>query len=106
MSASRISRGVPASKARGHCVALSQWNLRNDRTTQPVLKVRRSSPEFREGSMSSKMQTRNLHGNKKTEQKSGLSRHYHEIGIKAVAAATRKESSASPRTRDSMAINR
>src|SRR5436309_6682023 len=101
MSASRISRGVPASKAR-HCVALSQWNLRNDPTTQPVLKLRRSSPEFREGSMSSKMQTR--------KQKSGLSRHYHEIGIKAVAAATRKESTApprleptaSPRTRDSM----
>jgi len=56
--------------------------------------------------MSSKMQTRNLHGNNKTEQKSGLSRHYREIGIKAVAAATRKESTASPRTRDSMAINR
>jgi len=45
-----------------------------------------------------------LHGNK-TEQKSGLSRHYREIGIKAVAAATLKES-ASPRTRDAMAINR
>jgi DNA-directed RNA polymerase subunit F len=27
----------------------------------------------------------------KTEQKSGLSRHYRQIGIKAVAAATRKE---------------
>ena len=62
--------------------------------------------EFREGSMSFKKQTRNLHGNKKTEQKSGLSGHYREIGIKAVAAATRKESTASPRTRDSMAINR
>ncbi len=62
--------------------------------------------EFREGLMSSKKQTRNLHGNNKTEQKSGLSRHYREIGIKAVAAATRKESTASPRTRDSMAINR
>jgi hypothetical protein len=54
--------------------------------------------------MSSKKQPRSLHGNK-TEQKSGLSRHYREIGIKAVAAATRKEST-SPQTRDSMAINR
>jgi hypothetical protein len=52
--------------------------------------------------MSSKKQPPNLHGNK-TEQKSGLSRHYREIGIKAVAAATLKES-ASPRTRDAMAI--
>jgi hypothetical protein len=48
--------------------------------------------------MSSKKQPRSLHGNK-TEQKSGLSRHYREIGIKAVAAATRKESTASPRSR-------
>ena len=54
--------------------------------------------------MSSKKQPRSLHGNK-AEQKSGLSRHYPEIGIKAVAAA-RKESTASPRTDDSMAINR
>ena len=53
--------------------------------------------------MSSKKQPPNLHGNK-TEQKSGLSRHYREIGIKAVAAATRKESTAL--TRDSMVINR
>jgi len=55
--------------------------------------------------MSSKKQPRSLHGNE-TEQKSGLSRHYREIGIKAVAAATRKESAASPRNRDSMAIDR
>ena len=55
--------------------------------------------------MSSKKQPRSLHGNK-AEQKSGLSRHYPEIGIKAVAAAARKESTASPRTHDSMAINR
>jgi hypothetical protein len=55
--------------------------------------------------MSSKKQPQSVHGNK-TEQKSGLSRHYREIGIKAVAAATRKESIASPRTRDSMAIDR
>ena len=55
--------------------------------------------------MSSKKQTRNLHG-KETEQKSGLSRHYREIGIKAVVAATRRESAASPRARDSMAIDR
>lgn len=48
--------------------------------------------------MSSKTQTKGFHGNK-TEQKSGLSRHYREIGIKAVAAATRK-STALPRTRD------
>ena len=41
--------------------------------------------------MSSKKQPPNLHGNK-TEQKSGLSGHYRDIGIKAVAAATRKES--------------
>ena len=54
--------------------------------------------------MSSKKQPPNLHGNK-TEQKSGLSRHYREIGIKAVAAATLKES-ASPPTRDAMAIKR
>jgi hypothetical protein len=42
--------------------------------------------------MSSKKQPRNLHSNK-TERKSGLSRHYRQIGIKAVAAATRKENS-------------
>jgi hypothetical protein len=53
--------------------------------------------------MSSK--TRSLLTNK-TEQRSGLSRHYREIGIKAVAAATRKENAASPPTRESMAINR
>jgi hypothetical protein len=56
--------------------------------------------------MSSKKQLRNLYSNK-TEQKSGLSRHYRQIGIKAVAAAigikavaaaTRKENSTSPRT--------
>jgi hypothetical protein len=41
------------------------------------------------GFMSSKKQPRSLHGNE-TEQKSGLSRHYREIGIKAVAATTRK----------------
>jgi hypothetical protein len=68
-------------------------------------KARRSSPKFREDSMSSKKQTRSLHGNK-TEQKFGLSGHYREIGIKAVAAATRKESIGSPRTRNAMAINR
>jgi hypothetical protein len=51
--------------------------------------------------MLSKKQTRNLQGDK-TEQKAGLSRHYREIGIKAVAAAMR--STASPRTRESMAI--
>ena len=55
--------------------------------------------------MSSVKQTRSLHGNK-TEQKLGLSGHYREIGIKAVAAATRKESTGSPRTRNAMAINR
>ena len=55
--------------------------------------------------MSSKKQLRSLYGNK-TERKSGLMSHYREIGIKAVAAATRKESTASPLTRDSMAINR
>jgi hypothetical protein len=55
--------------------------------------------------MSSKMQPRNLHSNK-TEQKSGLSRHYPQIGIKAVAAATRKENGAPQQIRDSMAINR
>ena len=55
--------------------------------------------------MSSKKQLRSLYGNK-TERKSGLTRHYREIGIKAVAAATRKESTASPLTRDSMVINR
>ena len=55
--------------------------------------------------MSSKKQTRSLHGNK-TEQKFGLSGHYREIGIKAVAAATGKESTGSPRTRNAMAINR
>ena len=59
--------------------------------------------------MSSKKQTRSLHGNK-TEQKLGLSGHYREIGIRAVAAATRKESTGSPRTRNrtrnAMAIDR
>ena len=53
--------------------------------------------------MSSKKQLRSLYGNK-TERKSGLTHHYREIGIKAVAAATRKESTAL--TRDSMVINR
>jgi len=55
--------------------------------------------------MSSKKQSRNLRRNK-ADQKSGLSRHYHEIGIKAVAAATQKSSTASLRARDSVAINR
>jgi hypothetical protein len=55
--------------------------------------------------MSSKKQTRRLRGHK-TEQKFGLSGHYREIGIKAVAGATRKESIGSPRTRNAMAINR
>ena len=55
--------------------------------------------------MSSKKQPRSLHGNN-AEQKSGLSHHYREIGIKTVAAATRKESTASPRIRDSLATNR
>jgi hypothetical protein len=55
--------------------------------------------------MASKKRTTGLHGSK-TEQRSSLSGHYREIGIKAVAAATRKESTASPRSRDSMAINR
>jgi len=54
--------------------------------------------------MSSKEQPRSLHS-KKPERKSGLSRHYREIGIKAVAAATRQQRS-SPQARDSMAINR
>ena len=39
--------------------------------------------------MSSKKQTHSLRSNK-TEQKSGLASHYRAIGIKAVAAATRK----------------
>jgi hypothetical protein len=55
--------------------------------------------------MSSKKQSRSSHG-EKAGQKSGLSRHYREIGIKAVAAATRKENAVSPPTRESMAINR
>jgi hypothetical protein len=46
--------------------------------------------------MSSKKQTRSLHGNK-TEPHSDLSHHYREIGIKAVAAAARKEHSAARR---------
>jgi hypothetical protein len=50
--------------------------------------------------MSSKKQPRILY-DKRTEQKSGLSRHYREIGIKAVAGTTRKQ-----QTRDSMATNR
>ena len=54
--------------------------------------------------MSSKKQKRSLHGNK-TEQKFGLSGHYREIGIKAVAAAARKESTGSPLTRNAMAIH-
>jgi hypothetical protein len=37
--------------------------------------------------MSSKNQTRSLHGNK-TKPRSDLARHYRDIGIKAVAAAT------------------
>jgi hypothetical protein len=56
--------------------------------------------------MSPKKPTRSLQGNK-TEQKFGLSGHYREIGIKAVAAATSKESIGSPRTRNAvLAINR
>jgi hypothetical protein len=55
--------------------------------------------------MSSKKQTSSWQGNK-TEQRSGLAGHYREIGIKSVAAATRKESTASPRARDPVAINR
>ena len=55
--------------------------------------------------MSSKKQTRSLYGNK-TEQKFGLSGHYRDIGIKAVAAAARKESTGSPRTRNAMAMHR
>jgi hypothetical protein len=39
--------------------------------------------------MSSKKQSRSSHGDK-AHQNSGLSRHYREIGIKAVAAATQK----------------
>jgi hypothetical protein len=50
--------------------------------------------------MPSKKQLRSPY-DKRAEQKSGLSRHYREIGIKAVAGATRKQ-----QTRDSMAINR
>jgi hypothetical protein len=50
--------------------------------------------------MLSKKQPQSLY-DKRTEQKSGLSRHYREIGIKAVAGATRKQ-----QTRDWMAINR
>jgi hypothetical protein len=50
--------------------------------------------------MSSKKQTRSFH-DQRTEQKFGLSRHYHEIGIKAVAGATPKQ-----QTRESMATNR
>jgi hypothetical protein len=53
--------------------------------------------EFREDPMSSQRQTKSLHDNK-TEQKSGLSRHYGEIGIRVVAAAARKERTASPRS--------
>ncbi len=37
--------------------------------------------------MSSKNQTRSVHGNK-TNPESDLARHYRDIGIKAVAAAT------------------
>jgi hypothetical protein len=55
--------------------------------------------------MSSKKQTSSWHG-EEAEQKSGLAGHYREIGIKSVAAATRKESTASPRARDPVAINR
>jgi len=55
--------------------------------------------------MSSKKQSRSLHGGK-ADQKSGVSRHYHEIGIKAVAAATQKSGTASLRARDSVAISR
>jgi hypothetical protein len=54
--------------------------------------------------MSSKKQHEVYNGNK-TEQKFGLSGHYREIGIKAVAAATRKESTGSPRTHNAMAIH-
>src|SRR5689334_25105796 len=50
--------------------------------------------------MSSKKQTQSFH-DQRTEQKSGLSRHYHEIGIKAVAGATPKQ-----QARESMAMNR
>jgi phosphoenolpyruvate synthase/pyruvate phosphate dikinase len=55
--------------------------------------------------MSSKKQTSSWHG-KAAERKSGLSGHYREIGIKSVVAATRKASTASPRARDAVAVNR
>jgi len=56
--------------------------------------------------MSSKKQSSSWH-RKEAEQKSGLADHYREIGIKSVAAATRKASTASPRARDDpVAINR
>src|SRR5437588_10569479 len=74
-------------------------------TKQLVLNIKRSSLSSGEALMSSKKETRSLHGSK-TDQKLGLLGHYSEIGIKAVAAATRKESMGSPRTRNEMAINR
>jgi hypothetical protein len=55
--------------------------------------------------MSSENQTRILHRNK-TEQKADLSGHYREIGIKAVAAAARKESAKAPQSGEPIAINR
>jgi hypothetical protein len=55
--------------------------------------------------MSSKKPTRILQGHK-TNQKSESFSHYRDIGIKAVAAATRKESGGSPRSGEPMAINR
>jgi hypothetical protein len=55
--------------------------------------------------MSPKARTRSLQDHK-TEEKLGLSRHYREIGIKAVAAAAPKENTASRRSRDSMATSR
>src|SRR6266702_7937945 len=99
ISASRISRGVPSGKPR-HCVALPQWNLWNERTKQLVLKVRRSSLS------SGRVRCRPKSKHETCTVIIRPSRHYREIGIRAVAAATRKESTASPRTRDSMAINR
>jgi hypothetical protein len=109
----RITHMAPdleSAKVIGHkfesLIALANEVIKQKRIRHPP-DTRLSCQErfLRGGPMSSKKQPRTLHGNK-TEQKSGLSRHYGEIGIKAVAAATRKESTASPRSPDSMAINR
>ena len=87
----------------GNASRRENGNLRNDDTKQPLPKGKTQTAEFGEDAMSSPTtRTESVQGSR-TKQKPSLSSHYREIGIKAVAAAARKENTASPRSRGSMA---